>query len=113
MIVFNKTKDMVLCKNAYKADSMRARMRGLLGRASLAQDEALILDPCNSVHTFGMRFSIDVVFVSRAGKVVDIISGLRPWRLSPLYFAARYAIEFPAGAVQSVNLSKGDILQIQ
>lgn len=112
MKVINATKGVVLCDKAVMAHTLLARVKGLLGRVTLARGEALILMPCNSVHTFFMRFSIDVVFVSSSGKVVGIASNLVPWRLSKIYFGAHFVIEFPAGTVQSVSLSKGDILQI-
>ena len=57
-----------------------ARMRGLLGRQGLGVGEALLLKPCNAIHTLFMRYPIDAVFLDRAGRVVRRIRGIRPWR---------------------------------
>ncbi|HPT07089.1 MAG TPA: DUF192 domain-containing protein [Candidatus Omnitrophota bacterium] len=113
MRVFNQTKNLVVSDQAVMADSLFARMKGLLGRRFLPQGAALILKPCNSVHTLFMRFTIDVVFLTSSGKVVGIVPCLQPWRFSKIFISANFAVEFPAGTVQSANLSKGDILQIQ
>jgi uncharacterized protein len=69
-----------------------ARARGLLGRPPLAANEALLLRPCRAVHTFFMRYPIDVVFLDRVGNVVAVREALRPWRVA---FAprARAALE--------------------
>lgn len=90
----------------------KSRNRGLLGRTSLEPGHALVLAPCNSVHTFFMKFTIDVVFVARDGTVRRITPGLRPWRvaLSPRSFAV---IETAAGVIGASGTRPGDRLAIQ
>ena len=75
------------------------RNKGLLGRRSLEQGSAMILAPCSSVHTFFMKFPIDIIFVARDGRVVKMCERCHPWRLAlgPGAFAV---IELPAGAVE-------------
>ena len=90
------------------ADSIFARMKGLLGRKELKSGQALVLKPCDSVHTFFMQFAIDVLFVDKHNKVVGAASNLLPFRLSPLFFRAAYAIELPAGVISSTATAKGD-----
>jgi uncharacterized protein len=70
----------VVCERCLVADSPWPRMRGLLGKRGLEAGEGLLLRPTGSVHTFFMRFPIDVVFLSRDGEVLKVARALRPWR---------------------------------
>ncbi|MGN0826610.1 MAG: DUF192 domain-containing protein [Kiritimatiellia bacterium] len=81
------------------AFSMWARMKGLLGRKGLAEGEWLWLKPCGAVHTVGMRFAIDVVFLDRDQRVVKVARGVKPWRWWVWGgWRARSALEGAAGA---------------
>ena len=84
-----------------------SRRKGLLGRDSLDPGSALVIAPCNSIHTWFMRFAIDVAFVTKDGRILKIRSGLGPWRLS---MAARAfaVIELPAGSLASSDTVEGD-----
>ena len=75
----------------------RSRRRGLLGRDKLDQGASLIIAPCSSIHTFFMRFAIDIVFFDRDDRVARVSRELKPWRLSPSVFAARQALELAPG----------------
>jgi uncharacterized membrane protein (UPF0127 family) len=88
----------------------RDRRRGLLGRDGI--DGALVLRPCRHVHTIGMRFSIDVAFCDREGTVLRVCS-LRPWRLAPVVFRARFVIEAESGAFERWSLRPGDTVEIE
>ena len=89
-----------------------SRRRGLLGRDSLDPGAALVIAPCNSIHTFFMRFAIDVVFVDRAGRVRKIVRAVRPWRMAAAMFA--YAvIEFGAGGLDGCDIERGDRLYVE
>lgn len=94
------------------ADSPFKRMLGLLGRQSLPKGEALIIRPCNSIHTFFMRFAIDLVFVSKDNEVVKVISNIPPFRFSSLCLKSALVIELPAGTILSSNTTPGDIVDI-
>jgi uncharacterized protein len=87
------------------------RRRGLLGRDGLAAGAAMIIAPCNAVHTFFMRFAIDVVFVTRGGTVVKISPEVPAWRMTaaPRAWAT---IEFPAGAAAARRLAVGDVVAL-
>ena len=99
----------VLATAEVAADA-RARRRGLLGRDAI--DGVLVLRPCRHVHTFRMRFAIDVAFC-RADGVVLRISSLRPWRLSPLVWRAAFVIEAEAGAFERWGLGVGDQVEVK
>ena len=82
------------------AHTWRTRLLGLALLPGLDPDEALVIPHCTSVHTFGMRFAIDVVFVDRDWRVVKIVHRLRPWRISGARHAVA-ALELPAGAAEA------------
>lgn len=88
-----------------------SRRRGLLGRGGLPEDHALVLAPCNAVHTFFMRFPIDVAFVGRDGRVLKTLERLGAWRvaMSPRAFAT---IEFPADVLRR-RLAMGDCVAVR
>ena len=92
------------------ARSLWARLRGLLGREGLEEGVALVIDPCNSVHTLFMRFSIDVAFLDGRGAVVRLVRGLRPWRATRIYPSARRAVELAEGALALAGVREGDVL---
>jgi uncharacterized protein len=92
------------------ADGGRARARGLLGSDGI--DGAIYLTPCRSVHTFGMRFPIDVAFVDRE-LVVRRVVQLRPGRVTRPCWPARGVIEAEAGSFASWDLTVGDQLEVR
>ena len=88
----------------------RGRARGLLGRDGI--DGVLVLRPCRNVHTFGMRFAIDVAFCDRDAVVLRTCT-LRSRRISPLVMRAAFALEAEAGAFARWNVSPGDHLELR
>jgi hypothetical protein len=84
-----------------------SRRRGLLGRDSLPERHGLVLAPCSSVHTFFMRFPIDVLFVARDGRVLKIVERLGAWRIAGS-LRAFATIELPAGTLRASGLARGD-----
>ena len=83
------------------------RLRGWIGRRP-EPDEALWLEPCSAVHTFGMVVPIDVVFVDGQGRVLKVVSGLRPFRFAACPGAAA-AVELPAG--RALGITEGSVLE--
>src|SRR4029079_16891442 len=81
------------------------RFRGLLGTATLAEGEGLLIEPCRGVHMFGMKYPIDVAFLDRAGRVVGICHRLAPGARSPFVRAARSALELPAGTLAAAGIT--------
>jgi uncharacterized protein len=92
------------------AHSRRARARGLMGRDDV--EGALVLRPCRHVHTFGMRFPIDVAFCDSSGTVLHL-STLPPRRMSRPVLHAAFAIEARAGSFYRWNLQPGDVVEIK
>ncbi|HVM08966.1 MAG TPA: DUF192 domain-containing protein [Acidimicrobiales bacterium] len=92
------------------ADTFAARLRGLLGRDGI--DGALLITPAKSVHTFGMRFPIDVAFVDETMTVIATCT-LPPHRLSRTRWRARCVVEAEAGAFERWGLQVGDSLEVK
>jgi uncharacterized membrane protein (UPF0127 family) len=88
-----------------------SRRRGLLGRDGLAEGAALIIAPCQAIHTFRMRFPIDVVFADRQGLVVGVRSNVGARRLAGAWRAFA-TIELPAGAARDADMRVGDRLVV-
>jgi len=110
--IINKTKNVILAEEAAVADTPFKRIKGLLGENSLAQNRGLIIRPCNSIHTFFMKFPIDAVFVNSANTIVKIIPNMAPFRLSNIYWKAKFVVELPAGTAEKTPSQIGDILEI-
>ncbi len=87
----------------------KSRNRGLLGRSSLSPDTALILAPCNSIHTFFMKFAIDVAFVDRDGHILRARHAVRPWRIQAAWRAFA-VVELAAGVLKRSDTRAGDRL---
>jgi uncharacterized membrane protein (UPF0127 family) len=92
------------------ADRWWLRLRGLLGRAGLADGEGLLIEPCRAVHMAGMKFPIDVAFLSRDGDVVALYSDLAPGARTAWHRGARSALELPAGTLAATGTRQGDVI---
>jgi uncharacterized membrane protein (UPF0127 family) len=102
----------VLAEHVELATSFLQRLRGLIGRAPLKAGEALLIEPCASIHTFFMRFPVDVIFLGRDLRVIDAIHALPPWRVTPFHSGAVTVVELPAGAIAQSGTQEGDALEI-
>jgi hypothetical protein len=103
---------MVIAERVEVAGISFLRRRGLLGRDGLATGDGLYLTPCEWLHTFGMRFCIDVAFLSSSGQVLAVCHNLKPNRLSPFVWLASGALELKAGSLRSTNTEGGDAVQL-
>ena len=108
----NQTKGKELASQVRVARSLWARFWGLMGRRSLPEGDGVLITPCSSVHTFFMRFPIDVIFLDRDNSVVKIVPAMRPWRTALGGRGARSALELDAGAAESNGLEPGDVLSL-
>jgi uncharacterized protein len=101
----------VVCERGELAVTAWTRTRGLLGRSGLADDEGLWI-PTSSIHMFGMRFAIDVIYADREGRVLKLVRGIKPWRAS-VCIGAKAALELPVGAIDRCGVGVGDHLVIE
>ncbi len=112
MKVINSTKQKEIADDIKIANTILARMKGLLGRNSLAEGEGLLIRPCKGIHTFGMKFPIDVVFIDGNNCVIATLSNIQPNRVSNMYFGAACVLEVQAGTVNRTATFPGDQLEI-
>jgi uncharacterized protein len=97
----------VACERCTVAHTMWSRMRGLLGKRGLDSGEGLLIRPAPSIHTFFMRFPIDVVFLSRQGEVLKVAERVPPWRARSCRHS--YAVlELAAGEAGRRGIAVGD-----
>lgn len=108
--IVNRTRGTTLGHSVEVADHGAARNKGLLGRNGLADGGGLWIVPCEAVHTFGMRFPIDLVYIDRERVVKKVRSHVRPWRLSGC-LTAHSVIELTAGTVAATQTRRGDALE--
>jgi uncharacterized protein len=95
------------------ADNVLTRMIGLLGRNSLKPESGIWIVPCNSIHTIGMRFTIDVVLIDKNFKVVGLRELVRPFSITRPNLRAESILELPAHTIFKSRTEVGDQLQIE
>jgi uncharacterized membrane protein (UPF0127 family) len=108
--VTNSTRSTVLATRLEIADSGPKRTKGLLGREGLAPGEGLWIIPCESVHTFFMRFPIDLVYLDRKNKIKKVRNEVGAWRMSAC-LSAHSVLELPAGTIRETQTQSGDTLE--
>lgn len=112
MMAWNATRGRYLATQLEVADDAAARCKGLLGREELAPGSGLWIYPCESVHTFAMRFPIDLVYLDQNCVVKKVRSRVRPGRMSAC-LSARSVIELPAGTVDGTGTIAGDRISMR
>lgn len=110
--VRNVTRSVLLGDAVDVADTSAARRTGLLKHASLPPGHGLWIAPCEAVHTFGMKFAIDVLFLSRKKKVLKIRKEMGKRRIA-VCLLAHSVLELPAGVLQETGTQKGDQLEFE
>ena len=114
----NCSRGTVLGSRIRLADGTWTRLAGLLNRARLDPGEGLWIMPSSAIHTMGMRFSIDAVFLEKMQaekrrRVKRIYHCLAPWRMTGFVWGAESVLELPAGTVEASKTEVGDELEIQ
>ncbi|MFH0876829.1 MAG: DUF192 domain-containing protein [Candidatus Omnitrophota bacterium] len=111
--VINATTGQVLFQRARIAQDFKSRSVGLLNRSSLDEDEALLIKPCNAIHTFFMKFPIDIAFLDKNGKVVKARANLGKNRLCSAMLHGYMVLEMSAGSLAKIELNQGNVLKIE
>ena len=110
--VINLTRRTWLATRVKKADNFLTRVVGLLKRTALGPEEALWLIPSKGIHTIGMKFPIDVIFLDKDNVVLGVLSGLRPYRITRVRVKGYSVLELPNGTVKKSQTEIGDKLEI-
>jgi uncharacterized membrane protein (UPF0127 family) len=112
MKLINITNGAVLADVIQVASDFKTRLKGLIGRKSLKAGEALIIQPCSSVHTCFMSFPIDVIFLNSELYILRAINNLQPYRFSPIVAGSRMVVELPAGRLAAAQTGLGHQLKL-
>jgi len=110
--VRNQTRDTVLADRADIANTAALRNKGLLKHAGLAPGEGLWIVPCSAIHSIGMKFPIDVVFLSKDKRVLKIRRDMKKWKMA-ICMGARSVLELPAGRCHAMQTTLGDQLEFE
>jgi hypothetical protein len=113
LYAFNISRQSFINLGVSAADTPLARLRGLLGRIRLRSDEAVWVVPSRGIHTFGLRFRIDVIYLDSQCQVLHMIEHLGPLRIAPLRLRCASVLELPAGSIYKSGTQVGDRLLIQ
>lgn len=105
-----RANDNQVIQTVSKTSNFLERMRGLLGSPPLKEDEGLLIVPCSSVHTFGMSYAIDLVFLDKQWTIVKTVKALKPWRIAASN-AASMVLELAAGSLDQLQLTNGQQLE--
>ena len=112
MCIKNKTQGTIVADRVRLADTFWQRLKGLLGTRILPLGHGLIIKPCNSVHTFGMDYPIDVLFVDGDHCIIKIVDNMLPGKVS-MATRSKYVVELPAGTGHRTACCVGDRLEFQ
>jgi uncharacterized protein len=111
LVLTNTRNDRIVADTLLRAFDSESRRRGLLKRDFLADGSALVIAPTNAIHTFFMRFAIDVAFVARDGRVLKLRRAMPPWRIAAAW-GAFAVVELAAGALDRADVRPGDQLRV-
>lgn len=95
-----------------KAERLLERAAGLIPQKKPVIDECMVFERCSSIHTFFMRFSIDVVFCGADGTVISVVRGLKPWRFA-FDFKASFAVELAGGLAEGLGIREGSVIKFE
>ena len=112
-MVINLTKGSVVVRELRVARNFFERLRGLIGSEPLGIGEGFLIPHCRGIHTFGMDYAIDAIYLDDEGKIVSALENLPPNRFGTINFKARSVLELPAGAIRRSKSNVGDLLNLR
>lgn len=111
MIIVNNKDNKVIANDAQLANTFFSRLKGLLGTQQFESGKGLIIRPCNSIHTIGMKYAIDVLFMDEHDQILKIVMDMPAGKFS-LCRNGSYVVELPAGIAAATGTAVGDRLSI-
>lgn len=106
-----KHNGLIISRKVRPADNFVTRLLGYMFSARPLEDDGIYFDPGKSIHTFFMRFNLDVVFLRKDGLVIKIFRNMKPWRMTAYYFKADHVLELPSGKLP-LTVKEGDVLEV-
>src|ERR1700685_3960805 len=112
LCVYNRNREAFLGLSVAPADTLTSRLKGMLGRVRMKPDDGIWLSPSRGIHTIGMLFAIDLVYLDAANRVIHLVEHLGPFRISPIRIKCASILELKSRAIYSSNTQVGDDLLI-
>ena len=113
LTAINLTRGVHLTECGRVADTFYTRLIGLLNDKQLEYGDGMWIKPCNSIHSIGMRFVFDAVFLDKNLRVVHLVREMKPWRISKMVFSAHSVLELPAGHIFQTGTEVGDQFEMR
>jgi len=113
LTAINVTREVRLTECGRVADTFFTRLVGLLGDATLEYGDGMWIKPCNSIHSIGMRFKFDAIFLDKDLRVVHLVREMKPWRISKIVLSAHSVLELPAGLISQTATELGDQFEMR
>jgi uncharacterized membrane protein (UPF0127 family) len=113
LTAINLTRNVRLTECGRIADGFVTRLVGLLRDKTLELGDGLWIKPCNSIHSIGMQFIFDAVFLDKDLKVVNLMREMKPWRISKMVWSAHSVLEVPAGTIAQTGTELGDQFEMR
>jgi uncharacterized membrane protein (UPF0127 family) len=113
LTAINVTRGVRLTECGRVADNMYRRVVGLLRDKALKHGDGLWIKPCNSIHSIGMQFTFDAIFLDKDLRVVHLMHEMKPWRISKMVLSAESVLEVPAGLVCQTATEVGDQFEMR
>jgi len=113
LTAINVTREVRLTECGRVADNFYTRLVGLLRDKTLEYGDGLWIKPCNSIHSIGMHFTFDAIFLDKNLRVVHLVREMKPWRISKLVFSAHSVLELPAGLISQTATELGDQFEMR
>ena len=110
--VYNQTRECFLSLNVTAADTIFSRLRGLIGRLKLRSDEGIWVVPSRGIHTLGLLFPLDLIYLDEHYRVIHLVEYFPSFRIAPLKTQAESVLELPTHTIYSSQTQPGDELVI-
>lgn len=94
------------------ANTFWLRLVGLMFRGQLERNHVMVIEPCHSIHTFFMGFSLDILILNEKGEIIGLVKDMKPGRVSPIYKGANAFIECNVGTIDTFGFQIGQIIEI-
>ena len=113
LTAINLTREVRLTECGRVADNFYTRLVGLLNDKTLEYGDGLWIKHCNSIHSIGMRFKFDAIFLDKNLRAVHLVREMKPWRISRIVFSAHSVLEVPAGMIHQSATELGDQFEMR
>lgn len=103
----------LIISEVIEAGSFFSKLSGLITKKKLKDNQGFLIRDCNSIHTIGMRYGIDAVFLDRSNRVLKIYRDIKPFRVTPFIKGAFSVLETAAGTIKRTSLKESDLINFE